>query len=166
MAEPRYSFFNSINQNIASSRPGAWVLARTLHQFDRIILKMSKGRKTLSTILTGSPVVVLTTTGARSGLPRSLPLLCIRAKDDPNQFAVIASNWGQHHHPAWYFNLKAKPVATCSLGGKVGTYTAYEASGEEYERYWQAAVETYNGYALYKQRTGGRHIPIMVLTPG
>jgi deazaflavin-dependent oxidoreductase (nitroreductase family) len=166
MAEPRYSPLQSLNQKIASSRLGAWFLSRSLHQFDRVFLRLSRGQTTLSNILTGSPVVVLTTTGARSGLPRSLPLLCIRAQDDQNQFAVIASNWGQHRHPAWYFNLKAKPVATCSLGGRVGTYTAREVSGEEYEKFWQAAVETYNGYALYKQRTGGRHIPIMVLTPG
>jgi deazaflavin-dependent oxidoreductase (nitroreductase family) len=165
MNKPRYSFFHSFMQKIASSRLGAWLLARTLHRSDRIFLKVSKGRTTLSGILTGLPVVVLTTTGAKSGLPRTMPLLCIRASDNSDQLAVIASNWGQRHHPAWYFNLKASPHATCSLGGILGTYLAHEASGDEYDRYWNCAVQTYLGYPLYKQRAGERRIPIMVLTP-
>jgi deazaflavin-dependent oxidoreductase (nitroreductase family) len=165
MAERRYSLFQSFMQKIASTSTGAWLLSRTLHQSDWIFLKLSKGRMTLSSILTGVPVVVLTTTGARSGLPRTLPLLCIRATGNSDQLAVIASNWGQRHHPSWYFNLKAEPRATCSIGGKAGTYLAHEARGEEYEKIWQCAVETYLGYSLYKQRAGKRHIPIMVLTP-
>ena len=165
MDKPRYSFFHSLMQRIASSALGAWLLSRTLHQADGIFLKVSKGRTTLSSILTGLSVVVLTTTGAKSGLPRTLPLLCIRDTDNPDQFAIIASNWGQHRHPSWYFNLKAIPRATCSLGGNARAYLAHEAVGDEYERFWQYAVKTYLGYPLYKQRAGKRHIPIMVLTP-
>ena len=165
MDKPRYSFFHSLMQKIASSAWGSRLLSRTLHQADGIFLKASKGRMTLSSILTGLRVVVLTTTGAKSGLPRSVPLLCIRASDNSDQLAVIASNWGQGHHPAWYFNLKASPHATCSLGGNLRTYMAHEASGDEYEKYWNCAEETYIGYPLYKQRAGGRRIPIMVLTP-
>jgi deazaflavin-dependent oxidoreductase (nitroreductase family) len=103
------------------------------------MLKMSSGRVNLTTIVTGLPLVVLTTTGAKSGLPRTLPVLCIRDKDDPNRLAIIASNWGQHHHQAWYFNFKAEPCATCSIDGQVRTYISHEASGEEYERFWQRA---------------------------
>ena len=68
-------------------------------------LKLSRGRMTLTSILTGLPVVVLTTTGAKSGLPRTTPVLCISDANDPTLLAVIASNWGQDHHPAWYYNL-------------------------------------------------------------
>jgi deazaflavin-dependent oxidoreductase (nitroreductase family) len=165
MAKQPYSPFHSFFQKIASSRPGAWFLSRTLHQFDIIFLKMSKGRMTMSSILTGLPVVMLTTIGAKSGLPRTLPLLCIHETDDSNLLAFIASNWGQRHHPAWYFNLKANPRATCSISNQIRTYIAHEANGEEYEKFWRCASETYIGYPLYKQRAGGRHIPIMILTP-
>jgi len=154
MSKLRYSLFHSFIQKIASSSPGAWFFSRIAHHLDRIILKLSRGRMTLSSIVTGFSLVVITTTGAKSGLPRTLPVLYIRDKFDPNRHAIIASNWGQHHHPAWYFKLKAEPCATGSIDGQVRTYIAHETSGEEYERFWQRAVETYLGFPLYQQRAG------------
>ena len=165
MNKPRYSLFHSFMQKIAASRPGSWFFSRTEHHFDRIFLKLSGGRMTLTGILSGLPVIVLTTTGAKTGLPRSLPVLGIRDTAHPNQFAIIAHNWGRHHHPAWYFNLKKKPHASCSIDGQVKTYIAREANGEEYDRFWQSASETYIGFPLYKQRVVDRSIPIMILTP-
>jgi deazaflavin-dependent oxidoreductase (nitroreductase family) len=152
-------------QKVTSSRPGSWFFARTLHHFDRIVLKLSGGRKTLTSILGGIPMMVLTHTGAKSGLARSTPLVCIRDVNDPKTLAIIASNWGQDHHPSWYFNLKANPRATCEIEGQVEAYIAHEAKGEEYDRFWQYASETYIGYPLYKQRAGERRIPVMVLIP-
>jgi deazaflavin-dependent oxidoreductase (nitroreductase family) len=146
-------------------RPGAWFFACTLHYFDRVAFKLSGGRATMTSALAGLPVVLLTTSGAKSGLPRTLPLLCIRDERNPHTFALVASNWGQSHYPAWYLNLKANPHATCSIRGQTGTYVAHEASAEEYERFWQCAANTYLGFALYKQRVGERHIPIMIMTP-
>ena len=165
MTRKSYSLFHSLMQKIASSRPGAWFTSGTLHHFDHIFLKLTGGRSTMTSLVAGLPVVILTTTGAKSGLPRTLPLLCIRDEQDPTTFALIASNWGQAHYPAWYFNLKAKPHATCSIRDQIGEYMAHEASGEEYERFWQYAGNTYIGYPLYKQRVGKRRIPIMVMTP-
>jgi len=115
--------------------------------------------------LAGLPVVILTTTGAKSRLPRTLPLLCIRDERNATTFALVASNWGQSRYPAWYFNLKAHPRAIGSIRGQAETYLAHEASGEEYERFWQYAANTYVGYPLYKQRVGERRIPIMIMTP-
>jgi F420H(2)-dependent quinone reductase len=76
---------------------------------------------------------------------------------------LIASNWGQDHHPGWYYNLRANPLAKCTIHGATGVYRAHEASGDEYAHYWQRASETYLGYPQYKQRIGERRIPIMVL---
>jgi deazaflavin-dependent oxidoreductase (nitroreductase family) len=163
--KPHYTLFNSIIQKIASTRPGSWVLARSLHRLDGIFLKLSRGRMNLTSRLSGLPIVVLTTTGARSGLPRSMPLAYIRDPHEPNQFALIASNWGQHDHPAWYYNLKANPQAICSRGGRANKYIAHEANEEEYAMFWRSASEIYLGFQLYKKRAGGRRIPIMVLTP-
>ena len=120
---------------------------------------------TMSSLVAGVPLVVVTTTGARSGLPRTVPLLCIRDELDPATFALIATNWGQAQYPAWYFNLKANPRAACSIAGETGQYMAHKAVGEEYARFWQYAADTYLGYPLYRQRIHGRNIPIMVMTP-
>lgn len=159
---PFYSFV----QNIASSRPGAWFFARVLHHLDAGVFKLSRGRRTLSGMLSGLPTVVLSTTGAKSGRPRSVPLLYIQDPQDPDRFALIASNWGQRHYPAWYFNLRANPQAVCTIDGQSASYVAHEATGEEYERFWKGAARTYTGYLLYKQRiASGRRIPVMVMTP-
>ncbi len=152
-------------QKIAASRFGTWLFSRAALHSDKIFLKLTHGRITLSTILTGLPVVLLTTTGARSGLPRTLPLAFIRDPNYPGVFAIIASNFGSQHHPAWYFNLKAHPRASCSITGRVDTYVAHEATGEEYDRYWRYGVETYIGFPRYQQLAKPRMIPIMVLTP-
>jgi hypothetical protein len=61
--------------------------------------------------------------------------------------------------------LKANPRAIGTIRGQTATYVAHEASGEEYERFWQYAANTYLGFPLYKQRVGGRRIPIMIMTP-
>ena len=165
MAKPSYSLLNSLIQKIASTRPSAWFFARTLHHVDRVVLKLSRGRATLSSLLAGLPVVILTTLGAKSGRPRTLPLVCIRDERDERRFALIASNFGQQHYPAWYFNLKKNPEATCSIRGQSGKYVAHEAQDDEYQRFWQYAVDTYVGYSLYKQRLAKRRIPIMVMMP-
>ena len=165
MNRKRYSFFHVLVQKIGSSRFGARFYARTLHHFDRVAFRLSSGRATLTSSLAGLPVVLLTTTGAKSGLPRTLPLLCIRDERNPDTFALVASNWGQTQYPAWYFNLKANPRAVGAIRGQIETYIAHEASDEEYDRFWQYAANTYPGYPLYKHRVGARRIPIMIMTP-
>lgn len=96
---------------------------------------------------------------------RTLPLVPVRDDQDLAVLAFVASNWGQHQHPAWYYNVKASPRVTCTIGGRAAEYMAHEANGEEYEKYWQCAVDTYFGFALYQQRAGSRHIPIIVMRP-
>ena len=165
MTDQKKSLYQTAIQKMASLRPVSWFFARTLHHLDWIMLKLSGKRATLTSLLTGLPVVVVTTTGAKSGLPRTLPLLCIRTPEQPEQFALIASNFGQRHNTGWYFNLKKNPRADCLIQGQTRMYTAHEASEEEYEKYWQRAQATYIGFPLYKQRAGKRRIPIMVLEP-
>jgi deazaflavin-dependent oxidoreductase (nitroreductase family) len=166
MTRRKYSLANRIVQKTASTRPGAWFFARTLHRFDRLALKMSGNQFTLSSLLGGLPIVMVTTTGARSGLPRTLPLIAVLDETEPGKLALIATNWGQQQYPAWYYNLRAHPQATVSLKGQAAAYTAHEAEGDEYEKFWQAAAATYIGYPFYKERiAGGRRIPIMILTP-
>jgi deazaflavin-dependent oxidoreductase (nitroreductase family) len=152
-------------QKIASSRPGAWFLARTQHHLDRLVFRLSAGRTTMAGVMTGLAVVVVETIGAKTGLTRTIPLLSIEDEEDPRRFAIVASNFGQTHHPAWYFNLRAHPRVRCSLDGNSAEYIAHEASGDEYQRFWNYALATYMGFPHYQRRVGSRHIPIFVMTP-
>lgn len=164
--EPKnYPFIHSMNQKIAASRPGAWLYARTLPSFDRAFMALSGGRMSMTGLLAGLPVVWVTAIGAKSGRTRTVPILCIPHDSDSSAFGLIASNFGQRNHPAWYYNLKANPRATCRLKGHTGEYMAREAGGEEYERIWERGASIYLGYPLYKERVGQRTIPILVLSP-
>jgi deazaflavin-dependent oxidoreductase (nitroreductase family) len=164
MAERKYSRFHLAIQKLASFKASGWFLYHYLHHFDRVILRVSGGRLTLTSLLTGVPIGLLTTSGARSGLPRTHPLLYLADESDPDKIALVASNFGQERNPAWYYNLKANPEATFKIDGQVGEYTAREAKEEEYVIWWKKAEGAYLGYPLYKQRAKNRRIPIMVLS--
>jgi F420H(2)-dependent quinone reductase len=149
-------------QRIVASPLGSWILARTLHPLDRLLLRLSHGRVSIPGVFTGLPVVMLTTIGAKSGKLRTVPLVGLR---DGDKVVVIASNYGQTHHPAWYYNLRTNPQATVELSGHTGTYIAREATPAEQQTYWRRATDLYVGFPKYQQRTHGRDIPIIVLTP-
>ena len=165
MPPKKLSAFHRGMHQVASTKAGAWFLARTQHHLDRVIFKLSGGRTTLAGILTGLSVVVLSAKGAKSGVIRDIPLLCIEDETEPGVFAIVASNFGQGHHPAWYYNLKAYPEVSCTLRGQAQHYSATELEGEEYARYWGYALDTYMGFPHYKSRVGKRHIPIFAMKP-
>ncbi len=167
MPPRRYGRFHALIQKLASSTLSAWLLGRALRYLDRFVIRLSAGRTSLTSIMAGVPVILLTTTGARSGQPRTSPLLPIWDPEHAGRFALIASNWGQHRFPSWYFNLKKNPRCACTIDGKREAYMARETAGQEYERFWGYAVDTYLGYAIYKRRAG-RRIPIVVMekSPG
>lgn len=161
-AIPKPRWWHKIVQRIAATFFGSWFLANNLHWIDRPFLLLSNGRMSLTGLLAGLPVVVLTTTGAKSGKPRTMPLAALF---DQDKVILIASYLGNTRHPAWYYNLKANPKASLNVAGVEKLYIAHEASGEERQRYWAQAVDLYFGYELYQQRAGKRKIPVMVLTP-
>jgi len=148
-------------QRLASLRPMSWVLARTLHIVDRPLLKWSKGRASLTSAVTGLPIAMLTTVGAKSGRKRTTPLVALM---DGATVVLVASFFGNRHHPAWYYNLRAHPEAMVEFGGREDVYVAREAAPEERAAYWQRALGLYAGYAAYEARAAGRKIPIWVLT--
>lgn len=159
---PRPNAVQRALQPLLRTRPSSWFLARTLHHLDHPMLRLTGGRHSLSSLLAGLPVVTVTTIGAKSGQPRSLPLVAL---PDGDNVILIASNFGQKHHPAWYYNLRAHPEAQLTYNGQTVTYLARETDGEDRERCWQRAVDLYSGYSLYKQRARHRKIPVMLLTP-
>lgn len=129
---------------------------------DATMLRWSKGKYALTTILSGLPVVVLTTVGARSGEPRSIPLAGF---PDGEKIILIPSSFGSPHYPAWYHNLRANTQVQLSINGQSKEYNAHISDQVERVRYWQLALHYYPGYLAYQQRSGGREIPIVVLEP-
>ena len=111
--------------------------------------------------LRGKPIVVVTTTGAKSGMPRLVPVM--RVEHDVS-YAVVASKGGAPRHPVWYHNLVAHPRVQLQDGPTKRDYVAREASGAEREEWWARAVEAWPDYAAYQTRTE-RLIPVFVLDP-
>ena len=164
MAVKQVSRFQILMQKLVANPAVSKAFSVFWHRLDRACLRLSKGRTSLTEIFAGMPMVLLTTTGARSGLARTLPVLCLRDAEKPEVIAVSAANWGSEKMPSWYYNLKANPRASILLDGKQSVCSAREATGEEYERYWKVAEATFVGMQHYRQRVGGRRIPIMILS--
>ena len=150
-------------RKLSATAPVSWLLARTLHRVDKPVFRLTGGRHTLSSLVAGIPVVMLVTTGARSGATRRVPVLGLR---DGGRIAVVASGYGQNDKPpAWYFNLRSHPEATAIVDGVSYSVLAYKAKGEEWDRLWRLALETYPGFADYQRRLAKDSIPVMVLSP-
>lgn len=130
------------------------------HQLDGIILKLTKGKHAASEIL-GWTIIQLTTIGAKTNQPRTIPLIGLF---DGDRIALIASFFGREYNPAWYYNLKKNPECEVQCNSRSGTYLAHEAEGDERDKYWRLALSYYAGYEKYKERSG-RKIPVMVLEP-
>jgi deazaflavin-dependent oxidoreductase (nitroreductase family) len=107
------------------------------------------------------PVLLLTTTGRKSGQPRTQPLSYTQAGAG---YAVIASKGGAPQHPLWYLNLQANPLADVTVGRETRKVRARDAEGEERERLWRALADLYPGYDKYATKTS-RQIPVVVLEP-
>jgi deazaflavin-dependent oxidoreductase (nitroreductase family) len=156
--QPQASWWERSPTRLAALHLGSWLFVRVFSRVDRSLLRLSGGRLSLAI---GQPILLLTTRGAKTGHRRSTPLLYVQ---DGADIILIASNGGRPRHPAWYHNLRAHPEATLLLHGREGRYRAREAHGEERERLWRKAVDAYAGYAAYSRWTGGREIPVMILT--
>lgn len=149
-------------RSFAASGPGSWVFARVAHRIDRPVYRLTKGRHTFASLISGLPVVMLTTTGAKTGAPRTVPLLGI---PDGSGVAVIASNFGQYRHPGWYHNLRARPEAEIAVDGVRQRVRAVAIEGERRERIWAQGLRAYPGFDQYERRASHRHITVFALDP-
>jgi F420H(2)-dependent quinone reductase len=108
----------------------------------------------------GAPVLLLTTTGRRSGRPWTTPVIY---QADGDGWVVIASNGGQPRHPAWWLNLRANPAGTIEIRRESVPVTATAVDGAERDRLWQVMTAVYPGYDGYAARTT-RRIPVVRLS--
>jgi deazaflavin-dependent oxidoreductase (nitroreductase family) len=112
--------------------------------------------------LEGRPVVILTTTGAKTGAIRKNPVMRIKEGDT---YVAVASAAGATSHPGWYRNLIAHPQVTLQDGATVYQLRAREAQGPEKAHWWEVAERFWPHFPEYRAKAGGRDIPVMLLEP-
>jgi deazaflavin-dependent oxidoreductase (nitroreductase family) len=107
------------------------------------------------------PAALITTTGRKSGLPRTTPTLYLR---DGDRVVLPASFGGRAENPGWYRNLKANPKVAVQIRGERLDLVARDATGEERDRYWPPLIRIYPPYKGYREATD-RVIPLVVCEP-
>ncbi len=107
----------------------------------------------------GASLLLLTTTGAKSGQPRTLPLMYLPDRD---RMVIFGSKAGAPTNPDWYHNLIAHPQASVEVGSETFAVTATVASGEEEDRLYASQAEKYPQFAEYQTKTT-RKIPVIIL---
>jgi F420H(2)-dependent quinone reductase len=132
---------------------------RLAGRFNVPVYRISGGR--LMAKVAQAPVLLLTTTGRRSGQRRTAPVCYLL---DGERLVVIGSNAGNSHPPAWALNLLADPEAEVELRRKRQPVTARVAEGDEREDLWRRMNQLYSGFDDYEKRTD-RDIKVFVLTP-
>jgi F420H(2)-dependent quinone reductase len=142
---------------VSSTMP-AWML-RATGKLNIPIYRLSGGR--LFGSLDGTPVLLLTTTGRRSGQQRTAPVVYMRAGE---RIVVIGSNAGNVRAPAWALNLEANPEAEVETGRKRSKVRARIAAGDERADLWRRINERYSGFDDYAAKTD-RDIRVFVLEP-
>jgi deazaflavin-dependent oxidoreductase (nitroreductase family) len=152
------SVYERLMERFARTRAGYWYVSRIAPRIDPPLLRATGGR--ISSVYP-APAMLLTTTGAKTGRQRSLPLLYAV---DGDSLLVIASNYGRPGHPAWYRNVKANPTVEVLAGTHSGTYKASEITDSaERAEAWVKALDVYAGYADYEVRAVERTIPVIRL---
>lgn len=148
-------------QSMVSTKPGTAIHRMLAARLDAPIMRATRGR--VSFAFGALPMVVLVSTGARSGQPRETPLGYFTDDDD---VILIASNYGGARHPAWYHNLRAHPECELRIGEHGGRFVAREATDADRDRLFALASELYPGYTNYAAHTDGiRTIRVLRLTP-
>jgi deazaflavin-dependent oxidoreductase (nitroreductase family) len=137
------------------------LLMKSMNVFHKTLLKVSFGR--LGWTAGSMPVVALTTTGRKSGEPRTV-MLTSPVRHDGN-LVLVASKGGDEHNPAWFLNLRDKPEVQVAMQGKPAqTMHARILTSDERTVLWPQIVAKYKNYGGYQTKTS-REIPLVVLEP-
>lgn len=134
---------------------------RDWRSFGRLHAKLYRllGGRLVGTVGFGRKVLLLTTTGRKSGLSRTTPLVYM---PDGEDLIVYASNGGSESPPAWWLNLRTKPEATVQVGRETHRVRAREATESEYSALWPRAAK-YNSHWRDYESEVERFIPLVIL---
>jgi deazaflavin-dependent oxidoreductase (nitroreductase family) len=155
--------FHKLVRRTAATRLMAKVYGVIQEPLDRFVHHLSNGSTTATSWLAGVEITMLTTIGAKSGTPRTLPVLGLR--DGEDAMIVIASNFGRPRNPSWYHNLRANPCATIIVAGVRRELVARELSGAEREHGYRRGEEIFPGFTYYRRWARNRQIPVLRLEP-
>jgi deazaflavin-dependent oxidoreductase (nitroreductase family) len=133
-------------------------VAKAVTAFHETLYRTTGGR--LGGRVMGMPVLLLTTTGRKTGKRRTTPLTYL---DDGERIVLVASYGGSPQHPTWYLNLSAHPEVEVTRGSRTGPMLTRTATAEEKAELWPRVTKMYKGYAAYQERTA-RDIPLVILT--
>lgn len=145
---------------MAATKVGRVFFRPTAHRFDQLLSRLTRGKHSFAGIAAGLPSVMLTTTGAKTGLARTVALLGI---PHPEGVAVVAANYGGAKHPAWYHNLTANPAASVLIEGAAWDATARLANAAERGDIWTRGVAIFPGLAKEQEWAGDRRIAVFIL---
>jgi deazaflavin-dependent oxidoreductase (nitroreductase family) len=148
---------NTFYSRISMAMPDSWLKATG--KLNVPIYRLSRGR--IFGNIGTAPVLLLTSTGRRSGQQRTAPVVFLA---DGERYIVIGSNAGNQRTPAWSYNLQANPDAEIEIRGTSKLVRARVAEGDERARLWRKVNEMYEGFDDYDAKTS-RDIAVFVLEP-
>lgn len=154
LEEARSGIVPALFRYLGATRVGVWVIKHIVSPLDRWIYQRTGGRR----VFTGQPLgpmLLLTTTGRRTGKDHTTPVFYLR---DGDRLVVCNVNPGFERPNPWTLNLRANPIARVQIGPVSGTYQAREASEAEVDRYWPQLVQTWPAYQTLYNRSGQRHV--------
>jgi deazaflavin-dependent oxidoreductase (nitroreductase family) len=154
MAKPVDREFNELQERILD------VSAKAMSKLNTWIFKATDGRLG-NKFLRGAPVLLLTTTGRKTGELRTTPLIYLA---DGERMVLVASKGGSKRHPLWYRNLEAYPDVEVQIGRDRIACRSRTASPEEKKSLWPRLLQIYRDYDDYQARTS-RDIPVVILDP-
>ena len=149
-------------RRLGGSRVGIWAVKHFFSPLDRRLYRLTGGRLAATGRPLG-PLLLLTTTGRRTGQERTAPVFYLR---DGERLVVCHAKPAPDRGPAWPANLRAHPVARAQVGAEVAAYRAREATAAEVARYWPRLLAVWPAYATYYARTGERAIFVLERLPG
>jgi deazaflavin-dependent oxidoreductase (nitroreductase family) len=152
--------YQRMMRRLARNPAMRWTMSKVMTPLD---LKLRNTRFAPSRLGMHAPLCYLTTTGRSSGTPRTVPLLYV-AVGVVESYAVVATNWGTEHHPAWAGNLEADPAAMLEIDGVARPVTARGASEDEAATIWRQFDRIWPGYERYRE-IAPRDIKVFVLDP-
>lgn len=149
---------------ILGTKAGSTFHRNVMMPLDARLMRLTGGR-----VHTGkgtAPLVVLRTTGAKSGVPRDVTLVYFTDGDD---VILVASNYGQAKYPNWYHNLRKNPECELFADGRAdsgGAFVASETGGDDRDRLFALVESYFANFSSYAERTDGvRAIPVLRLSP-